>query len=216
MTPENDSGCQKKKTKTIKRSLNPVWNETIKMYNEWLLLKNKTKYFRDLRPGDRDRRLLIEAILFWDYGQCVMLMYPHLKVWDWDRTSRNDFMGALSFGMSEVLRSQVPVGGWFKLLTQVSHIIPPLFWTFGFQEEGEFYNVPVLAEGEEISDDLQMLRLQPDSVKERSVVRPFDNTRIHIYICIRSSSQKDSRSIQCEATIGLEEFNFLMVCSVNF
>ena len=33
MTPENDSGCQKKKTKTIKRSLNPVWNETIKMYN---------------------------------------------------------------------------------------------------------------------------------------------------------------------------------------
>ena len=140
-----------------------------------------------------------------------MLMYPHLKVWDWDRTSRNDFMGALSFGMSEVLRSQVPVRGWFKLLTQVSHIIPPLFWTFGFQEEGEFYNVPVLAEGEEISDDLQMLRLQPDSVKERSVVRPFDNIRIHIYICIRSSSQKDSRSIQCEAAIGLEEFNFLMV-----
>ena len=30
-------------------------------------------------------------------------------------------------------------------------------------------------------------------------------------LCIRSSSQKDSRSIQCEAAIGLEEFNFLMV-----
>ena len=32
LIPEGDSGgCQKKKTKTIKRSLNPVWNETIKM-----------------------------------------------------------------------------------------------------------------------------------------------------------------------------------------
>ena len=51
-------------------------------------------------------------------------------------------MGAMSFGISEIIKQ--PQDGWFKFLTA---------------EEGEFYNVPVPAEGEDLTNKLKKMRV---------------------------------------------------------
>lgn len=142
MTPDNGDSV-KKKTKTIKETLNPVWNENLKI---------------DLKPDDKDRRLQIE-------------------VWDWDRTSRNDFMGALSFGISEIIKN--PVSGWFKLLTQ---------------EEGEYYNVPVTGEGEDVSANLKKMRNHSETRTKQVVQDPMV-----------------PHNMRGKDIIRAQDFNFIMV-----
>ena len=74
--------------------------------SEW----HETLTINLLKHSDSDRRLLIET-------------YDH------DRGRNDDFIGCLSFGIPEILRS--PREGWFKLLNA---------------EEGAFYNIPVTAD----------------------------------------------------------------------
>ncbi|XP_072316416.1 protein kinase C alpha type [Eucyclogobius newberryi] len=149
----------KQKTKTIRSTLNPVWNESFTF---------------SVRGHQWDRRLSVE-------------------VWDWDRTSRNDFMGALSFGVSEIFRR--PICGWFKLLAQ---------------DEGEYYNIPV--------PDPDLQEPQPDALSpcplppvvpvplSESTRVPLSPSSISLHPCL---------PVHCPSPgmhkVTIHDFNFLMV-----
>ncbi|VDP15048.1 unnamed protein product [Soboliphyme baturini] len=143
LIPEPEGRSTKQKTKTLRATLFPVWNET---------------FIYKLEAGDKDRRLSVE-------------------VWDWDRTSRNDFIGSLSFGISEIVKE--PVDGWFKLLNQ---------------EEGEFYNLPVIQdkEVELLRKKFSVSEMQRNRTEQRKISRDF-------------------RAIHQTDVIRLTDFEFLAV-----
>ncbi len=136
-------GKSKKKSKKIKETLNPEFNESFSF---------------KLKDEDKSRRLLVE-------------------VWDWDRTSRNDFMGSLSFGVSELMKNGVD--GWFKLLSQ---------------DEGEYYNVPAVAE------DISISELQERRKREK-ISTKFDN----------NTAKKDLSQTNVGDMVRASDFNFITV-----
>uniref|UniRef100_A0A8C5BTH0 Protein kinase C n=1 Tax=Gadus morhua TaxID=8049 RepID=A0A8C5BTH0_GADMO len=128
---------------------------------------NETFKFH-LKDYDKDRRLSVE-------------------IWDWDLTSRNDFMGSLSFGISEL--QKLGVDGWFKLLSQ---------------EEGEYFNVPVPPEGEEGNEELR----QKFEVCTRACVC-IGPSKHNEGSSANDPGRFDSNGNQDR--VKLSDFNFLMV-----
>ncbi|CAL4128216.1 unnamed protein product, partial [Meganyctiphanes norvegica] len=122
----SNGNSQTQKTKCIKATLNPKWDETLTF---------------DVKPDYNDKRLLIE-------------------VWDWDRITRNDFMGSLSFEISEIMNK--PVDGWYKLLSE---------------KEGKLYNTPAPDEGTEVSASKAKVRKE-SVIKENKVGAEYNFLKV--------------------------------------
>ena len=162
LIPNNKSSLYKKKTRTIKSCLNPIWDEVLVF---------------DLKNEDKNKRVLIE-------------------VWDWDLASRNDFMGSLSFGVSELFQN--PIDGWFKLLGA---------------EEGEFYNVPVPPPGQDIIEHLRKMQIDFKTNDPFSGGLSTDGN-VPTKASKKGSYVESMGSLgnnKTEKSIGMKDFNILKV-----
>ena len=110
-------------------------------------------------------------------------------MWDFDKFSKNDFMGSLSFGISEVLKA--PVDNWYKLLSQ---------------EEGEYYNVPVPSEDADITQ-----------IKKLSKSIIGSSTKTGSALLSDSTNQLTNEQLEQQQQTGKQDvirasdFNFIMV-----
>ncbi|GAU99533.1 hypothetical protein RvY_10524 [Ramazzottius varieornatus] len=104
-----------------------------------------------------------------------------VEVWDWDRTSRNDFMGAMSFGVSELMKTGAE--GWFKLLAQ---------------EEGAYYNIPCPVETDGLGVEEIRKRVQK--------IKPVERTR-----SVPDGVEDVPHNVSSKDAMRASDFNFLMV-----
>ncbi|KAL3317137.1 hypothetical protein Ciccas_004208 [Cichlidogyrus casuarinus] len=122
-----------------------------KVHKEDLCPTFNEEFVIDYRPDDDAKRIIVE-------------------VWDWDRASKDDFMGSLSFGVTEVIQAssrdaKFTLNGWFKLLSE---------------EEGKYYSIP--CQDESNQPNLADLKDDPDSQKDMNFLgksyNPVDGKEI--------------------------------------
>ncbi|XP_057310416.1 calcium-dependent protein kinase C-like isoform X2 [Hydractinia symbiolongicarpus] len=106
-----------------------------------------------------------------------------VQVWDWDMATKNDFMGSMSFGVSELVKDQIE--GWFKLLNK---------------EEGEFYNVP-------IQDDAAVAAL----AKKFQFMSPNEIEHLHQPVQPQKDIISPEVMDMLPERLKLEDFTFLKV-----
>lgn len=108
-----------------------------------------------------------------------------IEVWDYDLWNPNDFMGSMSFGISE-LRIR-DISGWFQLLDK---------------NEGEFYNLPILDFQDDVDEMIKTLGDMSCSESSKIGLKKLEQRRSELNL--KTVINTDNRS-------GIKDFNFISV-----